>query len=155
MRRKDKEITDRNAIDDIINRSEVLRLGLCKDNKPYIVPLSFGYDGKCLYFHSAREGMKIDYIKDNPNVCFEIENEVAIVKHESAPCDFTFSFRSVIGFGDVSEITNKNEKREALKIILSHYSDKEWNIPFPMLLAVRVWKVSIINIIGKQSKDKF
>lgn len=142
-------------MDDIISGSAVLRLGLCKDNKPYVVPLSYGYDGEDLYFHSAREGMKIDYIKNNPNVCFEIEDEVKLVEHGSLPCKFTVSYRSVIGFGQVSEITGKEKKRDALKIIMNHYSEKEWNIPFPMLLAVRVWKIGITSIYGKQSKDKF
>jgi len=152
MRRKDKEITDKKLICDIIDKAEILRLGLCKDNNPYVVPLSFGFDGDFIYFHSAREGMKIDYIRSNPNVCFELESEAELVKHESSPCDFTFSYRSVIGFGEVSEITEKDEKRKVLKIILNHYSEKEWNIPWPMLLAVRVWRIRITSLFGKESK---
>ncbi|MFC1589898.1 pyridoxamine 5'-phosphate oxidase family protein [Candidatus Omnitrophota bacterium] len=107
-----------------------------------------------MYFHSAREGMKIDYIRSNPNVCFELEGEAEIVRHGSIPCDFTFSYLSVIGFGEVSEITEKDEKQKTLKIILSHYSKKEWNVPFPMLLAVRVWRIRITGLFGKQSKKR-
>jgi nitroimidazol reductase NimA-like FMN-containing flavoprotein (pyridoxamine 5'-phosphate oxidase superfamily) len=50
MRRKDREIQSRDVIDEIIAQAEVCRLGLSRDNRPYIVPVSFGYDGRCLYF---------------------------------------------------------------------------------------------------------
>ena len=45
MRRKDKEITDRDDISQVIRKCQVCRIGLAMDNKPYIVPVSFGYDG--------------------------------------------------------------------------------------------------------------
>jgi nitroimidazol reductase NimA-like FMN-containing flavoprotein (pyridoxamine 5'-phosphate oxidase superfamily) len=45
MRRKQQEITDKSLIREIMEQAKVLRLGLCKDNKPYVVPLSFGFDG--------------------------------------------------------------------------------------------------------------
>ncbi len=65
MRRNDSEITDRKDIDGIIRRCRVCRLAMCDGSQPYIVPLSFGYDGSFLYFHTAREGRKIDIIKRN------------------------------------------------------------------------------------------
>ena len=153
MRRKDKEITDRKAIDEIIDKAEVMRIGLSKDKEPYVVPLCFGYDGKAIYFHSAGEGMKIEYIKNNPKVCFEMETGVSIVKHDSIPCGFTFAFRSVIGFGEVSEMAGIDEKRDALNIILRHYSDKEWHIPDIGIQHVKLWKISIDSIFGKKSGD--
>ena len=71
MRRKDKEIKDKEVIESIIKRATVCRIALSENNVPYIVPLSFGYKDNCLYFHSAPEGRKIDIIKQNNNVCFE------------------------------------------------------------------------------------
>lgn len=56
MRRKDKEITDRARIDEIINGTQVMRIGVSKDNNPYVVPVSSGYDGESLYFHTATKG---------------------------------------------------------------------------------------------------
>ena len=60
MKRQDKEIQNRQLIDEIISQALVCRLGLCRDNQPYVVPLNFGYDGQRLYFHSAQKGMKIE-----------------------------------------------------------------------------------------------
>lgn len=154
MRREDKEVTDRAVIDDIINGSTILRLGLCRDNKPYVVPLSFGYDGKDIYFHSAREGMKSDYIRANPSVCFEVEDKAELVKHDAIPCKFDFLFRSVIGFGEISEIIDKDEKKDALKILLKHYSDEEWSLPDAAIGGVCLWKIRITDVTGKQSKDR-
>ena len=58
MRRTDKEITDQDLISRVIQNAQVCRLGLARDNIPYILPVSFGYDGKAIYFHTAKEGRK-------------------------------------------------------------------------------------------------
>jgi nitroimidazol reductase NimA-like FMN-containing flavoprotein (pyridoxamine 5'-phosphate oxidase superfamily) len=76
MRRKDKEVTDQELISRIIRSCQVCRLGLAKDDAPYIFPVSFGYDGTAIFFHTAREGKKIDYINANSVVCFEFEHGV-------------------------------------------------------------------------------
>ena len=67
VRRKDKEIKDKEVIESIIKRATVCRIALSENNVPYIVPLSFGYKDNCLYFHSAPEGRKIDIIKQRVN----------------------------------------------------------------------------------------
>ena len=69
MRRKEREILIKNDMISIIKEAKICRLGLCNNNTPYIVPLTHGYKDNCLYFHSAKEGMKIDMIKQNPHVC--------------------------------------------------------------------------------------
>ena len=76
MRRKDKEISDRSAIEDIIKRSTVCRLAMSDNNSPYVIPINFGYENSTVYFHSAREGRKIDILKKNPNVCIEFDIDI-------------------------------------------------------------------------------
>src|SRR6185369_11154280 len=126
MRRTDKEITDPKAISRIIGQCQVCRVGLSKDNRPYIVPVSFGYDGSALYFHTAKTGMKIDFIYASPCVCFEFEHGVRPVPHETDPCNWTFSYQSVIGYGTVRELTDPVEKVAGLRRIMKQYSEKEW-----------------------------
>jgi len=154
MRRRDKEITDRELISKIIRDSKVCRLGLAKNNDPYVVPVSFGYDGTSIIFHTASEGKKIDYINANNSVCFEFEDEVQVVPDEISPCKWTFSFQSVIGYGKINELVEANEKINWLNLIMKQYSDKEWPIDPKKLKSVRVWKITINRIAGKQSKDK-
>ncbi len=154
MRRPDKEIRDREVIDQILAKARVLRLGLSKDNRAYVVPVSFGYDGSFLYIHTAREGMKIDYIASNRHVCFEAEHDVRVTGNEKDACRWTQSFYSVIGFGTIEEISDTAQKTCALNEIMKHYSGREWAFDGRMLDRTRLWRISIDQITGKRAKDK-
>lgn len=154
MRRTDKEIKESGSIDRIIAQAQVCRLGLARENTPYIVPVSFGYDGKYIYFHSALEGMKIDFLLANPKVCFELEHEVNVVPNDTSPCNWTFSFYSIIGFGTVEEISDIETKTDGLNQIMKHYSGREWDFNEQQLKKIRVWRIAVEQITGKQSKDK-
>jgi uncharacterized protein len=154
MRRKDKQIESKDLIKKVIAKARVCRLGLCKDNMPYIVPVSFGYDGNYIYFHTAIEGMKLDYIAANNRVCFELEHDVRVISDKNEACKWSFSFYSVIGFGTVAEIVDAERKLYALNQIMQHYSDREWNFNENLVEKVRLWSISIEQITGKQSKDK-
>jgi hypothetical protein len=154
MRRKDKEITDKDLINQIIAKAQVCRLGLSNHNKPYIVPISYGFDGTYIYFHTAVEGTKIDYISINPHICFELEHDVKIIMNDSLACKWTQSFYSVIGFGTVQEITDHQHKIKAFNQIMMHYSGKEWDFDEGMLNKTRLWKITIEQLTGKKSLDK-
>ena len=110
MRRTDKEITCRSEIDEIIHGCQVCHVGFAVDGEPYVVPVSFGYDGVALYFHTARDGRKIDFISANPRVCLQFERDVNLVTSETDACKFTFSFESVIEmfhpFGEARTASN-------------------------------------------------
>lgn len=75
MRRSDKEINDRAAINDVVRGCRVCHLGLAVDDEPYVVPISFGYDGATVFFHTAKRGRKIDMITANPRACVEFERK--------------------------------------------------------------------------------
>ena len=150
MRRAEREIKDRKTIDEILRQATVCRLGLCEGGKPYVVPVNFGYDGDCLYFHSAPEGRKMEIMKSNPNVCFEVDVDHEIVPTDTA-CDWTARFRSVIGFGKAWPVEDPEEKRRALDVILGHYSDGPYEYVTDSLDKVAVIRVQIENITGKQS----
>ncbi len=154
MRRKDREIVERELIEAVIRGSQVCRLGLARDNIPYVVPLSFGYDGRAIYFHGAGEGRKIDFIQANNQVCFEFEGDIRLLADKSSPCNWSFSFQSVIGYGKVVELTQEQEKIEALKWIVRQYSDQDVPFEASRVGPVRVWKIEIESMTGKQSKDR-
>ncbi|MBN2093105.1 pyridoxamine 5'-phosphate oxidase family protein, partial [candidate division KSB1 bacterium] len=126
MRKTEREITSRSHINQIIKASSVCRLALCWDNTPYLVPLSFGYDGQKIYFHTSLEGMKIDYMRLNNQVCFEFEHDIRILSDTVRGCDWSVSFLSVIGFGKVAEIIKYAAKVAALNQIMLHYSNRTW-----------------------------
>jgi uncharacterized protein len=150
MRRKDKEITGREALDDIINRSQVCRLGLCDGGTPYIVPMSFGYDGKSLYFHGAAEGRKIEVLRKNGKVCFELDIDTEVVRGDS-PCNFSMRYRCVMGEGRASFVEDPEEKKRGLEVIMKQYGD-EGSLPEGALDKIAVIRVDIEGMSGKKSK---
>ncbi len=150
MRRTDKEITDRNLIDAIIRKSLVCRIAMYDGRMPYIVPLSFGYDGRYIYLHSAREGRKITILKRNPLVCFEFATECEVLPRERV-CSFTMRYRSVIGYGNACFLEHGGERIAALQVILSQYTDKTFALTEAELEKIAVIRIAIEEISGKQS----
>jgi len=153
MRRKDKEIMDTNTISRIIKECQVCRLALSKDDMPYLVPVSFGYDGTILYFHTALAGKKTDILAVNKNVCFEFESGVRVLQSEKKACDWSFSFQTVIGFGKVEELLSSEDKINGLTHIVAQYSEKEWRLDTLPAGGLRVWAIHIESMTGKQSPD--
>jgi len=123
MRRKEREVKDEAIIDSVIRDADVCRLGMCRGDEPYIVPMCFGREGSSLYFHCAKEGMKIDFIRKNSRVCFEVEGKASIAR-ESKPCKWSIEYISVVGFGRASIVEDAAERRNALSVILDHYGGK-------------------------------
>ncbi len=150
MRRKDKAVSDASGIDAIIEKATVCRLGMVEANRPYIVPLSFGYRDNTLYFHGALKGRKMDILKNNSNVCVEFDIAVEALKDADA-CNWSMKFQSVIGFGKASLVDGLEPKRQALGIIMAHYSDQTFAFPENEVNATAVIKVEIEKMTGKQS----
>ncbi len=152
MKRKDKEITDRMEIESILSQTRICRIGFSQNNKPYIVPMNFGYKDGYLFFHCAQEGMKIDIIKQNNNVCFEVD-----INHEitdtGIPCDWSTRYSSVIGFGKALLVKDPIEKKLALNVIVNHYSPKaKFKYSEEALNKVGIIKIEITSMTGKKSE---
>jgi hypothetical protein len=154
MRRGDKAITDRRQIDEIIRGSLVCRLALVQDGRPYLVPLSFGYDGDAFYFHTAPEGRKIDCFLAGGEVCFECERHVELRRDPQIACRWSMDYESVIGYGTIGELTTDADKRHALNLIMRQYSGQDWTFDDATMAKTRAWKLTIQSISGKQSKPK-
>ena len=150
MRRKEKEITNREDIEKFLRQSKVCRLAMVDGDKPYMVPLNFGYSDGCLFFHCAKQGRKIDLIKKNPNICFEVDELIKLNK-ASLACDWGIDFKSVIGSGKAQFLEDSKEKTQALHAIMSQYSGRTFEYPDEMLEKTLVIKVVIDEMTGKQS----
>ncbi len=150
MNRKEKEITDRLQIDQILHSAEVCRLGLCDNGVPYIVPLCFGYDGSAIYAHSARSGRKLDIIRTNNLVCFEVEADTQLIMKDTA-CSCTMKYRSVIGYGRASIIIKPEAMIPAYDILMNHYRRGPFEYSEKLLAESLIIKVEIESVSGKQS----
>ena len=155
MRRKDKEITSIDEKLEIIAKCKVCRIGLSENNYPYIVPLNYGFsyeDGKLtLYFHCAKEGKKIDIIRKNNNVCFEIDCDTKLIEGNN-PCDCGYEFKSIIGFGKIIFLDTKDEKIISLNYLMKQQTGKDIKHDFneKELNNVVIFKISVDEFTGKQ-----
>ncbi len=152
MRKREQEIRDKESIEQVINKAQTCRLGLCDGEKPYVVPLCFGYEGGLVYVHSAREGRKLDILKANPKVCVEFEGDVEIVK-AARPCDWSVTFKSVIADGTASFITDGAAKAEALNIIMKKYAGETYDYPKETLEQTAILRIALDAVTGKKSRE--
>ena len=150
MRRDEREIRDRAEIDAILRRSRVCRLGLSDDGQPYVVPLCFGYDGRSLYFHCAREGRKLEILRRESRVCVEFD-ELAGLVDAPAACGWAARYRSAIGFGTAHEVEDADEKARALALLMRQYAEGEFPFDPGAVERTVVVRVDLESLTGKAS----
>ena len=154
MRRKDREVKDSAKIDEIISSCDVCRLGFNDNGRVYIVPLSFGFENdggrRIFYFHSAREGRKIDLIRGTHYAGFEMDTGYKLNEGETA-CDYSARFQSVIGGGRVDFIEDAEEKRRALDMIMLKNTGRGgWEFDEKMVSATAVFRLEVEEISCKE-----
>ena len=155
MRRKEREIVDISEIEKIFLQCRTCHVAMLSDGTPYVVPLSFGYkilDGNILelYFHSALEGKKLDILKKNNKVCFEMAYEGDYI-HAETPCKSGLYFASVIGYGEVVFIDDVDKKCEALSILFKHQFNKDVIFTAVQTENICVFKIISLNFKGKRN----
>lgn len=152
MRRKDKEVTSRIWMEEVLQKAEWLELGLAgSDGWPYVVPLNFGYEDGYLVLHGAALGKKAAMLAENPRVCFQVAVDTEVIRNEDNPAEFSMKYRSVTGFGLAQFLESVNDKREALKTLMRHYQGPLEPMPDTALERTMVIKVEISDMTGKIS----
>ena len=154
MRRKDREIKDRNGIEEIILQCKTCHLAMADNGMPYVVPMNFGYrflndETLELFFHSAHEGKKIEILNRNKKVCFEMAFEGEPV-FPDVPCRSGYYFSSVIGYGEVSFLQDIAEKREALSVLFKHQTGRDAAFTDKEAGSVCVFKIISTDFTGKR-----
>ena len=153
MRRQDRLVKDNTDIEVIISRSDVCRIAFADRNIPYIVTMNFGYiggDNPCLYFHCAPEGRKIEFIGKNNLVCFEMDTDHELYKGENG-CDWGMKYSSVVGYGKISIIKDKEEKKRGLDSIMLHYSDRnDFTYDEKIMSVTTILRLDIEELTGKR-----
>jgi nitroimidazol reductase NimA-like FMN-containing flavoprotein (pyridoxamine 5'-phosphate oxidase superfamily) len=153
MRRNEREISDIQVIEEIIRNTDVCRIALANDNIPYIVSMNFGYSGgvkPSIFFHCAKEGKKLDMIRKNNYVCFEMDTGHQLYKGIK-DCDWGMKYSSVIGYGNISIVTEKEAKKVGLNCIMKHYGGKgEYIYDEKVLGRTIVLRLDIKEMTGKR-----
>ncbi|MFH1513061.1 MAG: pyridoxamine 5'-phosphate oxidase family protein, partial [Bacillota bacterium] len=156
MRRRDRQVTDPEQIEAILQSADCCRLGFADDGLAYIVPMNFGVakeGGKlCLYFHSASKGKKIELIEKYGKASFEAEAGGELKPGKQA-CDYSYRYQSVMGHGTISVLRDEESKLRALRCIMEHYTGKaDWEILAKMLPVVVGIRLEIEAITAKANK---
>lgn len=153
MRRKDRQVTDLAEIRAIIDRCKVCRLGFQDVSGAYIVPLNFGYtydDEKfTFYFHSAREGRKIDLLKRGGPIGFELDCSHDLIEGNEA-CAYGYRFESVIGTGHAFILEEESEKAYALQQLMLHQTGKNFTFTPEMTRTVTVFALLVDSFTCKR-----
>jgi nitroimidazol reductase NimA-like FMN-containing flavoprotein (pyridoxamine 5'-phosphate oxidase superfamily) len=158
MRRSDREVSEIEVIEEIIKKADVCRIALAYDNIPYIVTMIFGYTNdpeQKLFFHCANEGRKLEMIRKNKFVCFEMDIDHQIYtrpgKDGRKGCNWGMKYRSVVGYGNISVITETEARKTGLDFIMRHYGDKnEYVYDEKVLANTTILKLDITEMTGKK-----
>ena len=110
MRKKEREITDRALVEQVLLKADVLYLGLVDGGRAYVVPLNFGYLDGAIYFHCAKEGKKLALMKACPAVSFTVVEGQQVVPGETA-CKWSSKYRSVMGRGRATLLSDDADAR--------------------------------------------
>jgi nitroimidazol reductase NimA-like FMN-containing flavoprotein (pyridoxamine 5'-phosphate oxidase superfamily) len=146
MTKRERQITDQRWIDRILDTAKVLHLGLCVDNEPYVVPMNYGCtkeNGKLVvYLHSALRGKKLDMIRKNPRVFFEMDCDWKPFEGEK-PCQYGLGYSSVMGRGTARIVEDVEEKKKAMSILMKTQTGKDFTFEDRLVSIVAVIRIDV------------
>ncbi|ULQ59526.1 pyridoxamine 5'-phosphate oxidase family protein [Brucepastera parasyntrophica] len=156
MRRHDREVTDKNEIKKILLEGDVCHLAFFDGTEPYIVTMNYGFfwDEKLsLYFHSAKEGRKIDIIPEHPMVCFSIDTGHELVSAKHA-CGWSMKYKSLVGTGLLELVADPDEKIRGMNLLMEHYAGEAgpYNYENRILEQTTVLRLQVNSFSGKEKK---
>jgi nitroimidazol reductase NimA-like FMN-containing flavoprotein (pyridoxamine 5'-phosphate oxidase superfamily) len=158
MRKLKKKITDAAVIIDILNTCHTGRLGTVgADGWPMVKPLNFAYHEKRIYFHGALEGEKLDHIRRDNRVCFEVDLPLAYVKGtRENPCRAEYLYRSVIVRGRAGVVEDRAERLLALDCLMRKYQPEGGSGPYPeeKVALTCIVRIDIEEMSGKEDLGK-
>ena len=154
MTRREREITDQNEINRILEECKYLHLGLVDDGKPYVVPMNYGIDhdnagNLIIYLHGATTGRKLDIIRKNSDCCFTMECNIQPFEGAMA-CQYGVAYECVMGVGQIHLIDDPAERERALQKIMKTQTGKEgFNFDERMVSIVSVMRIDVEELSAK------
>lgn len=154
MTRRERQVTDRETILGILKRSKIVHIGLVDGNEPYVVPMNYGYtmteDGKLsLYLHGATQGRKLDLMRRNPRVFFEMECDIQEFEGDVA-CRYGMAYSSLMGHGKAVFLENPEEKMQALSLFMKTQTGKNFEFTEKLVKVVSVIRIDVIDYTAKR-----
>ena len=152
MTKRERQVTDPQQILHILNTGKVLHLGLSVNDEPYVVPMNYGYtmeDGKLvLYLHSAVQGKKLDMIRTNSKVFFEIDCD-RIPFEGRLPCQYGMVYSSLMGRGTAVIVEDVEEKKQAMTLLMKTQTGKDFTFEDRLVSIVAVIRIDVAEYTAK------
>lgn len=152
MTRREREVTDINEIIKILDKAKVLHLGLVDGDEAYVVPMNYGYtmaDGKLtIYLHGAKRGRKIDLMRANPKVFFEMDCDIEPFEGDIA-CRYGITYSSIMGRGIAEIVEDVEEKKKALSVLMKTQTEKDFVFEDKMVAFVSVIRIDVSEFTAK------
>ena len=155
LNKKEREISDKKELLDILERGKYAAIAMCRGNEPYVATLNYGFDrGKnALYFHTTQRGLKIEFIRENPLVCATVVEDRG---YKMGKC--SHAYRSVVFWGKMSAVDDITEKKHGLDVLLHHLEENPDEVKERLLKDetryrdVTILRLDIFDITGKKAK---
>lgn len=153
VRRRDKAITDPDAVSGVLNEARYVTVAMCADDQPYLVALNHGWDpeARCLYVHCAPGGKKLEILEANPRVW---GMAVVDLGYLDGRCDH--AYRSVMFGGRVTLLTDPGKKRAALENMIRRLESDPEAVMSEQLTPARIrattiGRIDVDELTGKES----
>lgn len=154
MRRKDKQITSREEMIGVFQKADACRIAFAVDNVPYIVCMNYGFEWEqefpVLYFHCAHEGKKLEQMKANPYVCFQLDTDHEL-KYIEEKVYCTMDYASLVGMGYLELVTDEEERKLGLDLLMEHH-DRPVPAEYPesSMKRTTVLRLKVTELTGKK-----
>ena len=152
MTKREFQITDEAKIREILDTAKVLHLGLAVDNEPYVVPMNYGYcleEGRLtLYLHSAVRGKKLDMVRANPRVFFELDCD-RMPFEGKVPCQYGLVYSSIMGRGTACIVEDVEEKKQAMSLLMKTQTGKDFSFEDRLVSIVSVIRIDVTEYTAK------
>ena len=152
LTKRECQVTDPEQIRHILDSGKVLHLGLSVNDEPYVVPMNYGYtmeDGKLvIYLHSAVKGKKLEMVRTNPRVCFNIDCD-RMPFEGRVPCQYGMVYSSILGRGTAALVEDPEDKMEAMSILMKTQTGKDFTFNERLVSIVTVIRIDVTEYTAK------
>lgn len=153
MTRREFEVTDKNEMIEILDKCKILHLGLVDGDEPYVVAMNYGYtlegDDLTLYLHAATAGHKLDLMRANPKVFFEMDCDVIPFEGKVA-CQYGTSYSSIMGKGYAELLEDVEAKKEAMSLFMKSQTGGDFEFNDKLVSIVSVIKITVSEYTAKR-----
>ena len=153
LTRREREVTDINEIIKILDKAKVVRIGMVDDGEAYVVPMNYGYtmeEGKLtLWLHGALKGRKIDVLRKNPRVFFELDCDITPFEGDVA-CRYGITYASVMGRGTAVITEDVEENKYGLSVLMKTQTGKDFTFEDKMTTIVSVIRIDVSDYTAKR-----